>query len=239
MVAISRSADKAPLPNIEYLLGQKADNGGEITVQYADALEPSSYSELLQSAKGVIVAVGSPPLPDFMQAGGREGAIQANGFTNTKPILAAREAKVPKVVLVNATMPDWIPAGYGRGKCMAEEVAKKFVADKAGTAIVLKPGMIYGTRYAGNIPLPLGLVGGPLRFLLDTFSDQASWLVSKLPYLLRGVLVPPVSVDELSRTALIAAEDAALDNTCTVLDAHGIIRKSYGEDLSIFLKTGK
>jgi len=42
-----------------------------------------------------------------MQAGGREGAIQANGFTNTKPILAAREAKVPKVVLVYATMPDW------------------------------------------------------------------------------------------------------------------------------------
>jgi len=43
---------------LRYLLGQKADNGGEITVQYADALEPSSYSELLQSAKGVIVAVG-------------------------------------------------------------------------------------------------------------------------------------------------------------------------------------
>lgn len=236
MVAISRSSTKAALPLISSLIGVKSSNGGEIIVQQADALDPKSYSQLLQQAKGVIIAVGSPPLPDSMQAGGYEGAITANGFSNTKPILAAKDAQVPKVVLVNATMPAWIFSGYGRGKHMAEEVARKF-AGAAGTSIVLKPGVVYGTRYAGNLPLPLGLVFAPLRFVLENAQGPINWLVQKLPYLFEGVLVPPVSVEELSRSALIAVADDSLKNKCTVLDPHQIINKSFGEDLTAFVKT--
>ena len=42
-------------------------------------------------------------------------------------VQAANEAGVRRVVLVNALMPQWCPAGYMRGKLLAEQAAKDFV----------------------------------------------------------------------------------------------------------------
>ena len=91
-------------------------------------------------------------------------------MTNVVPIEAAREAKVPRVVLLNATIPAWAPSGYREGKAIAENAAVKF-AETGSTAVVLKPSAIFGTRYfgEGHLPLPLWPAIYPVRFIVDMF----------------------------------------------------------------------
>jgi hypothetical protein len=207
---------KPALPTITPLVGTKSDAGGEIVLGTADAFDASSYEDLLSTASAVVIAVGAPPLPDSMYAGGRQGAVDANGMSNLKAIDAAKRAGVPKVVVVGATTPAWAPTGYETGKAIAEAGTRKFAGD-GGTAVLLKPSFVYGTRYVGDaqLPLPIWLLGAPIRMLADTFAPQMDWLSRKLPYLFAGILEPPVSVQELANVTMSSiAEDTKIGVRC-------------------------
>ena len=96
---------RKPLPTIAPLVGTKSEAGGEIVLGTADAFDSASYEDVLKGAKAVVIAVGAPPLPDFMYEGGKQASIKANGMSNLAMIDAAKKAGVPKVVVVGATMP--------------------------------------------------------------------------------------------------------------------------------------
>lgn len=213
---------------------------GKITLETANLTEPETYNEHLARAKAVVIAVGSPPLPGQFVEGGTSGAMLANGTAVIKPIGAAKAAKVPKVVVVNASMPRWLPHisyGYAAGKKMAESAAEKFAGD--GTSIVcLKPGVVFGTRHVGEaqVPLPLGLVFVPLRAIMRTsfVSSGMQFLKEKLPFLFENLLVEPVGVSELARTAVSLATEET--GQYTMLGPDEIIKKSHAESLSEFVK---
>lgn len=231
MIALARS--RKPLPTIVPLVGTKSDAGGEIVLGKADAFEPSTYEDLLKGAKAVVIAVGAPPLPDFMYDGGKQASIKANGMSNLAMIDAAKRAGVPKVVVVGASMPAWVATGYETGKTIAEASTEKYAADGKGSSVLLKPGFVIGTRYVfdAQLPVPLWLAGAPVRALMDTFKTQMAWLSDTVPYLFKGLLLPPVTAQEMATATMISVEDERGNGKFTTLDPHGIIAKSSGEAL--------
>lgn len=139
-----------------------------------------------------------------------------------------------RVVLVNATVPAWGASGYVKGKAMAEACAVAFVEnapksddDKSDSscstargAMILKPGAIYGTRHtAGGWPVPLAPVLGPVSWALQATSGVVAKATEAAPYLLKGALVPPCSVESLAATAVDGALGAAFAGKVTVLSA--------------------
>ena len=174
-----------------------------------DALDASSYEEQLAGAGAVVVAVGTPPAPFQDEA----WQARMNGETSARVVATAAEQRVPRVVLVGATMPSWlkhVAPGYFRGKQRGEMAAEEFVAvtPSRNAAIVLRPGAVNGTRYLGTTPIPLWIALSPAAWLLTTLSpvvDAAVWL---LPGLFKGLLVPPVLVEDIACVAI----DAVLDD---------------------------
>merc|ERR1712193_331049 len=91
----------------------------------------------------------------------RERAVTANGLTNVSVLKAAAEHKVSRIVLVNATMPSWgLIKSYREGKEMAEAEALKYAEDCGPNCgvLIVKPGVVSGTRYVGALGLPLWIV---------------------------------------------------------------------------------
>lgn len=172
-----------------------------------DALQPSTYKQLLgDGASAVVISIGEPPW-----VLNKERAIRSNGATNVEVLKAAAEAKVPRVVLVNATMPSWgLISGYREGKEMAEAEARKYI-DACGAAgcgvLILKPGVVSGTRYVGSVALPLWLAFEPARMLLRLFAPLCRIAERTLPSLLGGILGPAVRAEELASAAADAIED--------------------------------
>eukprot|EP00932_Pfiesteria_piscicida_P022368 SRR837773.9126.p2 GENE.SRR837773.9126~~SRR837773.9126.p2 ORF type:complete len:176 (+),score=72.64 SRR837773.9126:43-528(+) len=133
-----------------------------------------------------------------------------NGLSNVTVLRAAAEAGVPRIVLVNATCPNWgLIQGYREGKEMAEAAAKLYpetsgLGPEGCSVLVLKPGAIAGTKYvgkAGNVPIPLGLMMAPMRFIFRVLSGPCRWLESLLPGVLGNVLRPAVLVEEMAAAA--------------------------------------
>lgn len=54
---------------------------------------------------------------------------------------------------------DFLLRGYFQGKRDAEAKLKELYPE---SGVALRPGFIYGSRKAGNMTLPLGLIGAPL-----------------------------------------------------------------------------
>lgn len=166
-----------------------------------DALEPSSYSALLNADTGVVVASGSPPLPTFSEQG-KQLQLAACGTTCERVIEAAAAQGVQRVALVSALMPQWAPAGYREGKLVAEAAAKAFAdargADADADAVVLRPAAVYGTRHTeGGAGIPLWLAMKPASLVLQGLDRLGALgaLHRALPYLTEGAVEPPVSVD--------------------------------------------
>eukprot|EP00746_Dinoflagellata_sp_MGD_P065138 gnl/MRDRNA2_/MRDRNA2_27147_c0_seq2.p1 gnl/MRDRNA2_/MRDRNA2_27147_c0~~gnl/MRDRNA2_/MRDRNA2_27147_c0_seq2.p1 ORF type:complete len:251 (-),score=59.43 gnl/MRDRNA2_/MRDRNA2_27147_c0_seq2:224-976(-) len=174
-----------------------------------DALKPETYESMLSTARAVVVAVGEAPWTELW--GKKERAVRMNGITNVSVLEAAAKNGVPRVVLVNATMPQWgLISGYREGKQQAEAAALKYpeqCSDKDCGVLVLKPGVVSGTRYVGKIPLPLWLMFVPVRLVMKLMPGPFKALERMLPGLLGGVLSPPVHVEELAK----AAADAIVD----------------------------
>ncbi|RNF26933.1 uncharacterized protein Tco025E_00799 [Trypanosoma conorhini] len=120
---------------------------------------------------------------------------------NIAAALYERGKGVRRVVLVSAaplheSLPflgsSWLLKGYFYGKKIAERAMLENLGDRA---VVLRPGLIHGTRYVqlgeGFIPLPLWLLGHPLEAALR-------------PLHRGGLLLPPVDVDVVAETAVRA-----------------------------------
>lgn len=237
VIGLSRSA--TPLPYFTVNDGAPKP-AGTITLAKANALDPATYAEHLARAQAVVIAIGSPPLPDRFIEGGGEASVMSNGTAVVKPLRAAKDAKVPNVVVVNAAMPAWLPRvsnGYAVGKTMANAAAQKYAGDGLSVAC-LKPGVVFGTRHVGEaqVPLPLGVVFVPVRmFMRIPFVESGmAWLRSSVPFLFENLLVEPVGVDELAKTAVALATEEGTDYS----EMYGteIIKKSHAESLATFME---
>lgn len=189
----------------------QAQAGGwaeKVKWEKGDAFEPNTYMPLLKEAEAVVVSVGSPPVP-FVDYGYQ---LRMNGHSVQRVAEAAREADVPRLVVVNATMPAWlknVAKGYFDGKHLAREAVAAFTVDRPhARAAIVKPGIIYGTRYEGSIAIPLGVVFGPVSHVLRRTSGLNCALRSAAPYLLDGILHPPVPVESVASAALHHASAA-------------------------------
>ncbi len=102
---------------------------------------------------------------------------------------------------------------YFNGKRRAEEA---LLDAYPGSGVILRPGFIYGTRHVHlpvadtSIPLPLWIVGKPLEKLFNLYPVKLAR--EKLPGV-KALLVPPIAVEALAKTAVaVAASDASLIN---------------------------
>jgi len=128
----------------------------EVQWKQGDALEPDSFKQHLEGAAAVITAVGCLPLPSLTH----DEVVRANGETNVMPGKMAKEAGVPRLVMVGASIPSFVPgmsfgmntskglftAGYKVGKEQAEAYAKEFADPATGAGAVvgrcrLNPGL--------------------------------------------------------------------------------------------------
>ena len=73
--------------------------------QPSDALDPESYKSRLEGADAVITAVGRLPLPSLTH----EEVVRDNGETNVAPARAAKSVGVPRLVVVGASIPPFVP----------------------------------------------------------------------------------------------------------------------------------
>jgi len=103
--AISISRKGIPPPN----------TSNAVQWKQGDALEPASYNDSLQKAHAVVIACGSSPLPTFSQEA-FDQQVLFNGTTCETVINSCLKQNVKRIVLVGATGPDWVPAGYKQGK---------------------------------------------------------------------------------------------------------------------------
>uniref|UniRef100_A0A6U6XEC1 NAD(P)-binding domain-containing protein n=1 Tax=Zooxanthella nutricula TaxID=1333877 RepID=A0A6U6XEC1_9DINO len=209
--AICRELARRGIPVQSLSRSDKAGSGGDLGpgVEHkagVDALRAETFRALLPGARAVVVSIGEAPWTE-RTGGSKERAVQMNGLSNVNILRAAAEAKVPRVVLVNATMPQWgLLAGYREGKEMAEAEAKRFL-DTSGldagscTVLVMKPSVISGTKYWGSVPLPFGVAMEPMRLVMRCFAGPCAWLEGKAPGLFGGVLRPAVRVEELAAAA--------------------------------------
>mmetsp|Transcript_17768 Transcript_17768/g.35073 ORF Transcript_17768/g.35073 Transcript_17768/m.35073 type:complete len:271 (-) Transcript_17768:347-1159(-) len=200
-----------------------------------DSLQPGTFKDRLSSDSAVIISVGSPPLPTNSEEARLE-QVKANGETCVSIIEAAAEQGVKRLVLINATMPEWTPSGYREGKELARQAAIKFAEGSNDRgAVILKPSAIYGTRYTeGGMPIPLWTVMAPTSFLMQGLSQTgiSGYLERSVPSVFKGVLSPPVSVDAVARAAVDAASMDRLPggNGVFEVEADDIIAYRFARD---------
>ena len=150
IVCLSRSGHK-PLHLKDQPWGEK------VRWCKGDANDPDE--ELLSSAEVVVILVGSAPLPTLSQEA-YQLQLNSNGKAPSRVIEAALKVGVKQIVLMGAQIPCFLNHdffAYARGKRNALESAKHF-AEKSDehSAVVLRPGAIYGKRHLSNgkvIPL--------------------------------------------------------------------------------------
>eukprot|EP00899_Mesostigma_viride_P006150 jgi/Mesvir1/15536/Mv03186-RA.1 len=136
----------------------------------------------------------------------------ANGDATIAAVEAAAEYGVPRFVFISVhdyNLPGPLKDnGYFQGKRRAEAaVLQKFPT----TGVIIRPGLIYGSRRVGNVGVPLWLVGKPLESVLATASGVTGML-SGIP----GsdlLLAPPIDVDKVAAVAVRGAVDDAVRGT--------------------------
>lgn len=207
VVAVGRSARPG---------GGGPDQAGVEYVSGVDALKPEAIIDQIRGVEGsspvraVVISIGLPPW--IMD---KDRAMQFNGLTNVNILRAAAEHKVPRVVLVNATMPSWsLIQAYRDGKMLAEAEALKY-PEQSGSdcrVAILKPSTVAGTRYENGVAIPLGLILAPMRLLFRLCAAPCRALEKQFPSLFGGVLRPAITLEELSAAAAdaIAAEGDVL-----------------------------
>lgn len=167
-----------------------------------DALDPQqSWKDLLTGAAGVISTIGA--------FGSNEHMYRVCGQANITLMEAAAHLDIPRFAFISVHdfqfpggwhAKDFLLKGYFQGKRDAEATLYKLFP-RGGVA--LRPGMIYGTRQAGTVPIPLGLVGAPLAAALKLMPSKS---LSSIP-ILGAAFVPPVSVDSVGKAAAAAVLD--------------------------------
>lgn len=133
-----------------------------------DASDPDP--KLLKAADTLVLLVGSPPIPTLSKESYAQQVFM-NGTTNVNAIEAAAEHGIKRIVLLSAHVP-WLMRtnhfGYYKGKALALNAAQQFAEQsEQHSAIVLKPGAIYGKRYLKNGKMvPLDSFMSPLSKIM-------------------------------------------------------------------------
>jgi nucleoside-diphosphate-sugar epimerase len=194
LVSVSRRG-KAPA----HLQGRSA-----VTWAAGDALEPSSYAKWLGPDTGVLVSVGSPPVPT-LSAAAHAAQVRANGLSCRAVIEEASRAGVPRLVLVGAAIPEFAPSGYVEGKAMGLEAAREFAKRPNASAVVLQPTAINGTRHTeSGLSLPLWLALTPASKLLELieWAGVRGALEKAAPRVFSNLLTPFVTVDQVAQASV-------------------------------------
>ncbi|KAL6600353.1 hypothetical protein ACP70R_045153 [Stipagrostis hirtigluma subsp. patula] len=175
-----------------------------------DLLEPASFKDAMDGVSAVVSCVGGFGSNSFM--------YKINGTANINAIRAAAERGVKRFVYVSAAdfgLVNYLLKGYYEGKRAAEaELLIKFTYG----GVILRPGLIHGTRRVGNLKIPLGLVGSPMQMVLQNAKP-----LTRLP-LVGPLLTPPVPVTSVAKVAVRAATDPVFPPG--LVDVHGIMRYS-------------
>lgn len=159
------------------------------------------WKDVLPGSAGVVSTIGA--------FGSNELMYKMCGEVNMNIMEAAKDAGVPRFSFISVhdySFPggwqaqNFLLRGYFQGKRDAEARLAKLYPD---SGVALRPGMIYGTRYAGNMTIPLGLVGIPLEAALKVLPSKS---LAGMP-IIGAAFVPPVSVDAVSKAAVAAAVD--------------------------------
>eukprot|EP01034_Spumella_vulgaris_P023434 gene23434-29652_t len=124
-----------------------------------------------------------------------------NGDANINAVRVAKEMGIPRFAYIS-TVENNLPilSGYFNGKKRAEDYLLSTYAPSALS--ILRPSMIYGTRMAGKIPIPLWAIGKPLDMMFN--NSLVATLRKSLPFM-QSILAPPVCVDDVANAALVGA----------------------------------
>lgn len=159
------------------------------------------WKEVLHGSAGVVSTIGAFGSNEFM--------YKMCGEVNMNIMEAAKDAGVPRFSFISVhdySFPggwqaqNFLLRGYFQGKRDAEARLAKLYPE---SGVALRPGMIYGTRYAGNMTIPLGLVGVPLAAALKVLPSKS---LAGMP-IIGAAFVPPVSVNAVSKAAVAAVVD--------------------------------
>eukprot|EP00271_Cylindrocystis_brebissonii_P014520 TRINITY_DN35891_c0_g1_i1.p1 TRINITY_DN35891_c0_g1~~TRINITY_DN35891_c0_g1_i1.p1 ORF type:complete len:317 (-),score=47.75 TRINITY_DN35891_c0_g1_i1:1166-2116(-) len=170
--------------------------------------ELSKWRALFRDATAVISCVGG--------FGSEQAMRRINGEANALAAEVASQEGVERFVYISAHdvgLPGFVLKGYYDGKREAEKAVSEYFPY---SGVILRPGMIHGTRQVGPVQLPLSVIGAPLELVLK----NAKW-ASTLP-VVGPALVPPVKVSAVARTAVRGAVDHAIPPG--VVDVWGILR---------------
>ncbi|GMH32655.1 hypothetical protein BSKO_00489 [Bryopsis sp. KO-2023] len=173
----------------------KSSWGDQVEWVEGDCLEPSTYTETLKEAVGVVSCVGG--------FGSNEAMYKICGETNIRVAETAAAVGVPRFAFISVheyNLPGTSGIGYFKGKKAAEATIYKYFGN---SGVFLRPGLIHGTRYVNNVGLPLGSVFGPLETVLNLLPNKQ---LSGIPFL-GAALVPPVSAEAVGKAAVAAATD--------------------------------
>ncbi len=194
LVSVSRRG-KAPA----HLQGRSA-----ITWAAGDALEPGSYAKWLGPDTGVLMTIGTPPVPT-MSAEAHAAQVRAGGLSCRAVIDAAARAGVLRLVLIGAAVPAWAPAGYVEGKVMGIEAAREFAKRPNASAVVLQPTAINGTRHTeSGQPVRLWIWLTPYSKLLELleWAGVRAALEWAAPSIFTNLLTPFVTVDQVAQASV-------------------------------------
>ncbi|CCW64056.1 unnamed protein product [Phytomonas sp. EM1] len=175
-----------------------------------DATNPSQVQDMLREHADATVVVSCIGLLTLNY----DQAKRVNGEANLNILHGVWDSKLlpnlKKFVYVSAEpFNEYCPSifgsqyllkGYFEGK---QSVEREVFKNLGECGVVLRPGFIYGTRYATLpltqkvLPVPLGLTGYPLHRLLKTFKGGK-------------LLTPPVDVELVAETAIRACAWSSL-----------------------------
>ncbi|KAB1204763.1 hypothetical protein CJ030_MR8G027390 [Morella rubra] len=182
----------------------------KVTWHQGNLLLPDSWKEALSGVTSVISCVGGFGFNSYM--------YKINGTANINAIRAAAEKGVKRFAYISAAdfgLANYLLQGYYEGKRAAEtELLTKFPYG----GVILRPGVIHGTRSVGSMKIPLGVIGSPLEMVLERAKP-----LKQLP-LVGPLFTPPVSVTSVAKVAVRAATDPVFPPG--IIDVEGIQRYS-------------
>jgi hypothetical protein len=170
-------------------------------VHVGNALDPSTYENLLETTKCVVVSIGSPPLPWPLNRLSKDQIIKFNGDCCRVPIETAAKKGVENIILINASMPkmmSFLVPGYYEGKMMGRKTCEEISSKYPNIDVtVIKPGVVHSDSRFDRAP---SILFGPISTMLkSSFGQKLSTFLSKaLPFVFEGLLVPPVEVNDLA-----------------------------------------
>ena len=115
--------------------------GGAVRWLRGDALEPDTYRDAMRHHGAVVTSVGRLPLPSLTH----EEVVRDNGETNIIPGRVARELGVPRLVVVGASIPAFVP-GMAFGFSPSRGVFRAGHARRQGSRRGVRQGRIRGCR---------------------------------------------------------------------------------------------